>query len=255
MLWYASASQGFKSGGFNAFDANASFDQEEVTAIEGGFKSDLADGAVRINAAAFWYDYEDLQVSTFINGLTLTTNAAEATIYGAELEGTFLFDDSLEINLGVSILDAEYDSFTDRQGNNPDGSPRVLNLSGNTLPNAPDLKINASASYFVDLADGNSLEFFAQFSHQSDVFYTQFNEPIVGQDGIAVIDARVTWTRADGRFAVSLLGKNLNEEEYFQNVVRFTSTSDAVADPLGIGNALGYPAPGRSFAIQGTYRF
>jgi iron complex outermembrane receptor protein len=255
VMWYATVSQGFKSGGFNAFDANASFDQEDVTALEVGAKSDLLDGRLRLNGAAFWYDYEDLQVSTFINGLTLTTNAAEATILGAEADITYLAADNLELNLGVSLLRAKYDAFTDRQGNNPDGSPRVLNLTDNRLPNAPEFKVNASVSYMVDLPDGGTVELFGQFSHQAEVFYTQFNEPIVGEDGISLLDARVTWTLADGRWVVSLLGKNLNDEEYFQNVVRFTSTSDAIADPLGIGNALGYPAPGRSFAAQVTYRF
>ena len=49
--------------------------------------------------------------------------------------------------------------------------------------------------------------------------------------------------------------KNLTDEEYFQNSVRFTSLSDTTTDPLRIGAALGYPAEGRSYGVQLRYRF
>ena len=53
----------------------------------------------------------------------------------------------------------------------------------------------------------------------------------------------------------ALFGKNLGDEEYFHNIVQFTSTSDARRDPFNIGNALGYPAPGRQWGVELTYRF
>lgn len=37
--------------------------------------------------------------------------------------------------------------------------------------------------------------------------------------------------------------------------VRFTSTTDPLRDACNIGNALGYPAQGRSWAVQASYRF
>ncbi len=255
ILLYGSLSQGFKSGGYNAFDRNPSFEPEEVTSFEIGFKSDSDDGTVRLNGAFFYYDYQDLQVSTFINGLTLTTNAAEATLFGGEMELAVRPNEALEFSMEVSLLDATYDEFTDRQGNNPDGSPRVLNLAGNTLPNAPKFKASVGATYTLALANGNAVEFFAQASHQGDVFFTQFNESVVGQNAFNIVDARISWLLGDGRWSLSAFGKNLGDEEYFHNVVRFTSTSDAVADPLGIGNALGYTAPGRSVGVQVSYSF
>ena len=90
---------------------------------------------------------------------------------------------------------------------------------------------------------------FAGATYQDDVFYSQFNEPIIGQDAFTLLDAQITYRFPDERFEVGLWGKNLGDEEYLQNAVRFTSTSDQNPgkDATAIGNALGYPAPGSFF--------
>ncbi len=255
ILLYASYSEGFKSGGFNSLDANPAFDQESVKAFEVGAKSDWLDNRLRLNAAAFYYDYEDLQVSTFINNLTLTTNAAAATIWGIEADIVARPVPALDITAGISFLDAEYDEFTDRQGNNPDGTPRVLDLSGNTPPNAPEFKGTVQMQYTLDLAGGHAVVMSGRYSYQSRVYFTQFNEDIVGQKGFGLLDARLAWLSADGRWEVAAHGRNLSDEEYFLNGVRFTSTSDALLDPRGIGNSLGYPAAGRSWGLTLTHSF
>ena len=58
-----------------------------------------------------------------------------------------------------------------------------------------------------------------------------------------------------GGLEVAAFGKNLGDEDYFHNIVQFTSTSDARRDPFNIGNALGYPAPGRQWGVELLYRF
>ena len=54
---------------------------------------------------------------------------------------------------------------------------------------------------------------------------------------------------------MSVVAKNLTDEKYLANVVRFTSTTDFAKDTARIGNALGYPAPGRQIGIQATLDF
>lgn len=250
MLLYLSWSEGFKSGGFNSLDANPSYDPEEISAWEVGAKSDWLNKRLRVNASAFYYDYQDLQVSTFINNLTLTTNAAEATIYGIEGEIIGRPLENLDIGLMFSLLNAEYDDFSDRLGNNPDGTPRVLDLSGNTMPNAPEVKATLQASYLQTLAGGGSITYSGRYMYQSRVYFTQFNDNAVAQKSIGLVDASVAWVNSDGAWEVSVNGRNLTSEDYFHTGVRFTSTSDAERDPLGIGSALGYPAPGRSWGIN-----
>lgn len=267
---YASVSEGFKSGGWNAFDRNEAFEPEELLSVEVGLKSQWADDRVRFNAAVFTYDYDDLQVNTFIDGLATTTNAATASVHGLEAELTALLSPALTLRAGYAYLDAEYDDFCSPFGRHAAGdalvasgcdpSPavdatRVLDLSGNTLVNAPENKLNASLEYRRALAAGGELTLFAQATYQDDVFFSQFNEDIVGQEAYTLWDARATYLSDSGQWEVSVFGKNLGDEEYFQNVVRFTSTSDPALDVNGIGNALGYPAAGRTWGLQFGYNF
>ena len=266
LLYYFSATRGFKSGGYNSLQpSNPPYDPEFIWAYEAGVKSELADDRVRLNVALFRYDYTDLQVSTFLNNLTFITNAAEATVTGIELELTALPTPDLELGLAVSYLDAEYDEFLTAFGSTP-CTPvppattctrplRPFDASGNRMVNAPEWKANATAQYTIALGDRGSLVLAGQLSYQDEVFFTQINEPEVGQDAITLVDARASWFSPGGRLELSAYGKNLSDEEYFHNGVRFTSTSDPAKDVFQIGNALGYPAPGRSWGVRATYRF
>ena len=271
-MLYASATKGFKSGGWNAFDGSPAFEPEEVVSFETGFKTDLADGQVRVNGTLFAYDYEDLQVSTFQNGLTVTTNAANASVWGAEVEFLARPLPQLTIAANIGYLDAEYDQFISAFGRCPaeataeelaggcmgagPGETRVVDLSGNTLQNAPEVKGNLNVTYNIDLDSGSQITLFGQFSTQSELFHTQFNDSLIGQEAIGLLDARVAWSNADDNIEIAVYGKNLTDEEYFQNTVRFTSLSEGnPADRFNIGAGLGYPAPRTSFGIEGTLRF
>ena len=271
-MFYGSITKGFKSGGWNAFDGSPSFSPEEVLSYELGLKTDLADGTVRVNGSVFYYDYTDLQVSTFQNGLTVTTNAADATVWGVEVELSARPVPEFVLNASLGYLSAEFDRFISANGICPvDATPeelagecrgaaagetRVADLSGNTLQNAPEWKLNFNGTYTFDLSGGAQIDLFGQVSYQSELFHTQFNDPLIGQDDITLIDARIAYVALDGRYEIALYGKNLSDEEYFQNTVRFTSLSQGnPADRFNIGAGLGYPAPGQSWGIEGVYRF
>lgn len=268
---FASVSKAFKSGGWNAFTANASFDEEKLWSYEVGARSELMDGRLRLNATAFYYDYKDLQVTTTLNSLTVTTNAASATNKGLEIEAIALPTPEWRIGVSGSYLDAKYDEFLSPFGICPadatpaeiagacngaaPGATRTFDLSDNTLTNAPEFKFNVNSTYDVVLANGGTVTLYGQVAYQSKVYFTQFNEDVVGQDGFALADARVSYTSPDDRWSVGFLVKNIFDKEYFQNGVRFTSTSDPAKDRFQIGNSLGYPAQGRSWALQARVNF
>jgi iron complex outermembrane recepter protein len=266
VLLYASATRGFKSGGYNSLQpSNPVFDPEFIWAYEIGAKTQLAGDRVRLNAAIFQYDYSDLQVSTFLNNLTFITNAAKATVRGAEVELTARAAQGLDVGLSVAYLDAKYDEFLTAFGSLP-CTPvppattcvrplRPFDASGNRLTNAPEWKAAANAQYGFNLGNLGTLTLFGQVSFQDDLFFTQINELEVGQEAITLLDARVAFVNAAGNLEAALYGKNLGNERYFHNGVRFTSTSDPALDVFQIGNALGYPAPGRSWGVQLSYRF
>ena len=93
VMAYASATRGFKSGGFNAFspEAGRGFAPEWAWSYEGGLKAVAGGGRARLNVAAFWTNYTDLQVQVGIRpGVVDISNAAAATIRGVELEAATL---------------------------------------------------------------------------------------------------------------------------------------------------------------------
>jgi iron complex outermembrane receptor protein len=272
-LYYLSYSEGFKSGGFNDLSViNPPFDPEYVKSYEIGAKTEWLDNTLRLNASAFYYDYTDLQVSVFASlgniTTTFTTNAAEATVQGVELELQARPVANLDLAASIAYLDATYDNFVTPYGTctaanaaadarcvGRAGLPRLIDASGNRLNNAPELKGTMSAGYRIDLASGGRVSLFAQVSHQGRVFFLPANTTVMSQEAFTLVDARVSYTTENGAFEVAGFGRNLTDEEYFQNIVQFTSTSDARRDPFNIGNALGYPAPGRVWGVELSYRF
>lgn len=287
VLLYASYTEGFKSGGYNDYQpTNPVFDPETIKSIEVGAKTDWMDGRVRLNGAAFWYDYSDLQVTTFFQSLTLVSNAATAEVKGIDLELLVQPNDSFNFGLSMSYLDAVYDKFdvpygvcsaavlplndpgcADVPGTRPVGSPRVVDASGNKLNNAPEFKGNVFGEYNVPVGNAGNLTFFGQLSYTDDIYFNAANSAEALQDAVTLLDARVGWTNQDETLEVSLYGKNLSDEEYFHNIVQFTSSSlpppgvavpgqgTVVTDPFAVGHSLGYPAPGRTWGLSVNYRF
>ena len=110
-LIYASYSRGYKSGGINPplqpiFQVSESFGPEQIDAFEIGSKNVFANGALTINATAFYYKYKDLQLSRII-ARTSVNDTVDADIYGVELEGVVRPDPDWLINLGFSYLKTE----------------------------------------------------------------------------------------------------------------------------------------------------
>ena len=118
-MLYGSFTRGYKPGGSNLTygreDVVAqivvlpTFQEEIVDAFEVGLKTDLADGRVRLNTAAFLYNYEGLQYQAtdpevFEGGVG---NIPDSEIYGAELELSTFLSDSVILDLRMSWLDTE----------------------------------------------------------------------------------------------------------------------------------------------------
>ncbi len=245
IMVYGTLTRGFKSGGTNSLSGDPAFDPEYLWSLEVGGKSTLADGRAIANASAFYYDYTDLQVSTFTEGTVRVTNAAEATVVGIELDVSAVLSDQFTWDTSAMLLNAEYDQFVTRFGG---GAGTVLDVEGNKLINAPEISLTSTLSYSTDIGPG-TFSALAQIAYRSEVFHSQFNETEVGQDSITLANVRAGITFLNG-VEVSFVVRNLLDKEYYQNSVRFTSLNDRSKDLTGIGAALGYPGEGRSMALQ-----
>jgi iron complex outermembrane receptor protein len=118
LLFFASATRGFKSGGWNARSTAANqvlpFGPETVWSYEAGVKSDLFDRRVRANLTVFWLDVADLQtISGLLNPTTgaitfLTRNFADYRNKGVEAEFTFVPVEGVNLYANIGYQDDEY---------------------------------------------------------------------------------------------------------------------------------------------------
>ncbi|QIB66068.1 TonB-dependent receptor [Kineobactrum salinum] len=214
-LLYFSWEQGFKSGGWNPRPLSPlefkRYDQEELTAYEVGLKSRLFDNRMTLNLAAFFSEYEDLQLTSNSvnpdNGSLLLTvdNAGDVDIWGLELELVARPLEAVDINLGVGYMDNEYSSLSPATGYSID----------NKLPQAPKWTANAGAQYRLGLGQYGSLTLRGDVTFRSRVYNDSFNTPEIVQSSYTLLNARLTWQSAAGSWRVALFGTNLTDEEYF----------------------------------------
>jgi iron complex outermembrane receptor protein len=212
VFFYATASRGFKSGGFNGSansgaSASTPFDPEEATNIELGLKTQTLGNRLLFNAAAFYTDYRDLQVFQLIEGARLVIdNAADATSQGFELELAARPFEGLNISTGYAYLDAQYDAFVDDQGND---------FSGNALTRAPENSGHAAIDYSLPTGERGVVTLGGEYLYQSEIFFDPDNFQLVGDDGHSLLNAHVAFETASGHWRVTAWGKNLSEELYY----------------------------------------
>lgn len=248
IMFYGSITKGFKSGGFNLLAVQPGYDEEEVWSYEIGTKSRFRDGRVQVNASAFYYDYDDLQVGKVVNFQAIIQNAAKATIYGAEVELSTLITDRFQLDWGLSLLDTEYDEFI-TQDPAPPGD--VVNLAGNDLPRSPSVTSSLSGQYDWQLGGGSEIRLWGNWLYVDDQFFTQFNRSNVGQDSYNVLNARLSYRTAGGSWRFTLYGNNLSDEEYFTNALESGVPMPGV-DPVVPQFFLGAP---RTWGVQVAYNY
>lgn len=226
LMTYAQYSRGFRAGGFNgragSFLAVGPYDSETVDSYEVGVKSDLFDRRLRLNAAVFTSDYQDMQQSvqqlipgTLINQ-TLVSNVGAATISGFEAEATALLTDVFTISASVGYLDASYDEFMADLG---DGLG-VIDRTYLPMPYAPKWSNSVTFNYKDDF-DFGRVTAQASVRHMTDM-YTSFSTlnattDLTMRQSNTVVDGSLSLELPDGRWRVSLWGKNLTDELVINN--------------------------------------
>ena len=217
-LLYASATRGFKSGGFNLMNTGETFQPEKIWSYEVGLKADWLDNRLRTNAAVFYYDYKDLQVNQFSGVTNLITNAASSAIKGVEVEFSGKPVQAVQTDLSIAYLDARYRQYLTENANLI-GTPEV-DLSGNRLPKAPRITVTAGTEVSAPLAEAGKLTGRLEIHYQSQVYFDQFNTPQLTQGGYALLNGRLSFAPKSPHWDVAVFGRNLTNKAYRQSMVR-----------------------------------
>lgn len=251
MLFFASYSQGFKSGTFNprATINEDGVNPEIVDSFELGMKADWSDN-FRSNVTLFSLDHKDRQYIGFGPGNTATDlqqvlrNVAETSASGLEAELTYVVNDNLSLDLSYGYIDSKIEK------NN--SIPPLIGLS-----NTPKSTINLSANYVI-YSDVGDFSLNAGYYHRGDYILFETND-LLQEEAYGLLNVSISWESMEGDWYASLHAKNLTDEEYLVGGYDFTGgTADDGSLLPGLGGdvtLIGYYGDPRTVHLTVGYRF
>jgi iron complex outermembrane receptor protein len=236
---YLSLATGYKGGGFNdgntispttpGYNPNMYFQPETITSLESGLKGRFLDGKLRLGAAAYYYNYSNLQVQALLNLKLLTSNAAKANVKGVEVEGVGLVSRDGRINFGLGLQSAKYDQYKTAGG---------TDYSGHTLDRAPTATLTLGYTHDWELDGGRMI------SASAGTRYTSFynltdpgnSSAAVPYGAISIVqpattksDVVLTYSGKEESWKLQAFVKNIEDK---RSMASLTSASRTSQDPL-----------------------
>jgi iron complex outermembrane receptor protein len=212
-LLYLSYARGFKSGGFNGrplvnSDEVSRYDPEIVDSYELGAKTRWLDGRMIANAAIFYNQYRDMQLSINATPQNFVRNAGAARITGAELEIAARMTRGLDLNLSAGYLDGTYTRLDPQFA-----TLRPALTLDKQLVKAPEWTVSAGLQYELDTTVGAFI-LRGDYIYRDTVYQDVFNDPRLTQPAYGVANARASYMTVDQRWELSLSVTNLTNERY-----------------------------------------
>jgi iron complex outermembrane receptor protein len=255
---YASFTRGYKAGILNVGGySQQPVKPEKINAFEVGYKYETR--AFQADFAGFYYDYKNLQVSSYQDGAAQIRNAASSEIYGAEAQVRYKASEAFTVYGGAAWTHARYKSFTNAPyysycdpvaasaiactppalgGIGAGGLVQTsTDASGFKMQRAPEFTGNIGASYGLDLVGGRLML-------SGNVYYTSsfyFDpEQQFKQNAYELLSLRAEWTDPSERYKVAIFGDNVTNKRYQTQVLFNTLGTGAVWNsPVTYGIELG----------------
>jgi iron complex outermembrane receptor protein len=229
-LLYVNYSRGYRGGSFNG---QAYFLPEElsitksetVDAYEGGFKATLLNRRLQLNGAAFFYDYRNQQ---FIDvdpntGAQPLVNLPLSRIYGAELEIAARPISTVTINGGISLLNSKV----------LEGTLGGQSIVGNALVNAPRFSTTMAVDWDIIRANWGNVSARLDGNYVSEQHFDLENRPTASQGGYGLLNGRVGWKEAHGRYGVDLWARNIANKFYANDKIDLLSGFGYIYNRIG----------------------
>ncbi|WP_269619085.1 TonB-dependent receptor [Zhongshania sp. BJYM1] len=275
VMLYATASIGYKSGGFDArsnaspgggklraaapeIEGSFEYDDEQATSFELGAKTTLLDGAAELNVAAFYTEYDDLQVSIFDGTLGFNVgNAGAATTMGLELDGRMALTENLMMTGALAFLDFEFTEFANGQcyqgqpvDYEVDGNP-YCDYKGKTNQYVADYSGNLTFVYTTMVSKDIEFRGGADFVFTGAYNSSQNLDPSQEQDAYIKANLRLSLADVAAGWDAAILVKNLTDETTI-SYSNDTPLSNSTFSSIGHYGFIDAP---RTTALQVTYRW
>ncbi len=251
---YGSYSEGFKGGMFDprmdlggnpnsatSLVKRKGVEPEEVANWELGLKSAFQGGRIQTNIAAFYMDYENVQIPgsipTYdaagnINGFAgNVTNAGKARVMGLEFEGVARVTDHFTLSGMLGFINAEYKEWIVANGLTGAAAALVNIASSAEFQNTPERQASITGAYDWPLGlfgRSGGLVLQGTASYKSKVYQSEIVRPtgiasldpvvpqaqMLAQNGFTLLDASLIWTSKDRRVTAGVVGRNLADKRY-----------------------------------------
>jgi outer membrane receptor protein involved in Fe transport len=208
---YTRVATGFRPGGPNILPPGApagtpaSYDSDRLTSYEAGLKTESYGGLFALDIAAYYLDWEDIQLAAVVNGFGVNANGGTAVSKGLEFTASFFPTDNLTLSLNGAYTDAYLTQ---------DTSPEVGGLDGDPLTFVPEWSFGLSADYEW-VVMGDSTAYFGGTAGYTGKRPIGFDER-EADGSITEVDSYTTLNLRAGlrteRWNFEIYGKNVTDE-------------------------------------------
>jgi iron complex outermembrane recepter protein len=240
-LLYANVSKGYKAGAAPVLAASTVVQftpvpQESLLAYEAGLKASLFEHRAQLNAAAFYYEYEDKQLRGAVldptfGPLEALVSIPKSHVAGMEAQVVARPLAGLVIDASVLYLKTEIDEFTGF-----DARAQFGDQSGTPFPFSPEWQAIASADYEFPLSLTLTGLIGASLVYNDETFAGVGALDLFRIDSTALLDLRAGVGIDSGRYRLWAWGKNVTDEYYWTNVfANGNAVSRFVGQPMTYG--------------------
>ena len=237
---YARVATGYRPGGPNVFIPGVppTVDSDEMTSYEVGVKSSLAGGALQVEAAAFFMDWDDIQLAvTFPNGLGGLANSGAAESQGVEGSVYWLASENFTVGLNAAYTDAQL----------TEDNPETGAQAGDRLPRTPEWSGALFADYVLETGSNLAWQFGGMLRYVGDRISDPSSEPgAVTAGSYTTIDLNAGVIIND-RWTIRAFARNVTDESgaITRDIdIENSALGPAVPDFIGV-----VPVQPRTFGI------
>jgi len=234
VLFYGNVSKGYKSGSFPTLSASTSAQflpvtQESVLAYEGGVKAPLPSQLGQVDASVFYSDYHQKQIRGRIadpvfGPLEALVNIPESRVFG--FEGSIVVNPLTDLHLRASVacIDSKVRDFV---GITSTGASE--NFGGSSFPYSPKWQAAADSEYSWSVNSAYRAFVGAGLTYHSSTHAALGEDPNFRLRSYVIADMRAGIETADNRWQLALIGENVTDQYYWNNVFQFIDTRFRIA--------------------------